>query len=68
MGMITLKKYAENHSRELSGLRRKAINHGFKTAVKVGRDWMIDSDEPLIDNRVKHGKLVGKHQLRKDKP
>lgn len=56
--MITLKQYAINHSKELSGLRHKANDKGFKTAVKVGRDWMIDEDEPLIDNRVKHGKCI----------
>lgn len=66
MGMITLKEYADKHSRELSGLRRKAIARRFRTAVKIGRDWFIDADEPLTDQRIKHGKMIGLHKLRKE--
>jgi hypothetical protein len=56
--LISLKEYAKKHGRELSGMRRKAIRCGFTTAVKVGRDWMIDEFEPLTDQRIKHGKYV----------
>jgi hypothetical protein len=56
--LISLKEYAKKHGRELSGLRRKAAEGRFATAVKVGRDWMIDESEPLTDQRIKHGKYV----------
>jgi DNA (cytosine-5)-methyltransferase 1 len=65
--LITLKEYAAKHSRELSGLRRKAIDGRFNTAVKIGRDWFIDEDEPLTDQRIKHGRMIGQHKLRKEK-
>ena len=67
MGMITLKAYAKLHSHELSGLRRKAIAGRFRTAVKIGRDWFIDADEPLTDQRIKHGRMIGLHKRRKEK-
>lgn len=57
MGMITLKEYAIRHNYNPVVLRQKALRGGFKTATKMGRDWIIDEDEPLIDNRVKSGKF-----------
>lgn len=56
--MITLKQYAEQHNKSLTALRYKASHGGFKSAVKVGRDWLIDEDEPCEDRRVKNGKYV----------
>lgn len=50
---ITLKEYAERHGRALATVRQKAYRGGFKTARRVGRDWLIDEDEPLVDNRRK---------------
>lgn len=50
---ITLKEYAERHGRALATVRQKAYRGGFKTARRVGRDWFIDEDEPLVDNRRK---------------
>lgn len=57
MAMITLKEYAIRHERDPTVMRHKAQRGGFKTAVKFGRDWIIDEDEPLVDNRVKSGKF-----------
>ena len=39
------------HSRAAATVRQKAIRGGFKTARRVGRDWLIDEDEPYIDER-----------------
>lgn len=50
---ITLKEYAERHGRALATVRQKAYRGGFKTARRVGRDWFIDEDEPMVDNRRK---------------
>jgi len=49
--LISLKEYAIKNGRNPATLRQKAGRGGFKTAKKVGRDWLIDSEEPLIDNR-----------------
>lgn len=58
MGMIPLKDYALKHGRNPATFRQKAIRGGFLTAQKIGRDWMIDEDEPYIDRRVKSGEYV----------
>ena len=53
MPLITLKAYAEQHGKDPRACRRKAANGGFVSARKVGRDWIIDSDEQYIDGRHK---------------
>ncbi len=54
--LVTLKEYAEMHNKKHDTVRRKALRSGFKTAMKVGRDWLIDPDEPYIDKRRKENK------------
>ena len=54
--LISLAEYAQMHGKEVSGIRRNCINGGFKTAQKIGRNWVIDSEEPLVDQRVTSGK------------
>ena len=56
--LISIKEYAERNGRSASYMRRKALNGGFKTAVKIGRDWLIDDGEPLTDNRIKSGEYI----------
>lgn len=55
MGMILLKDYAIRHGRNPDTFRQKALRGGFKTAQKLGRDWMIDEYEPLTDHRIRSG-------------
>lgn len=59
MGLISLKEYAMRHGRDPATFRQKALRGGFKTAQKIGRDWVIDEDEPLEDKRVQSGNYVG---------
>lgn len=59
MALITLKQYAEKLGKNPVVVRHKAIRGGFETAVKMGRDWLIDEDEPYTDNRVKTGAYIG---------
>ena len=51
MALITLKEYAERHGRDPATVRQKALRGTFVTAVKIGRDWLIDEDEPYSDLR-----------------
>lgn len=51
MSLISLAEYAKIHGREPASVRQRALRHGFKTAKKIGRNWVIDSDEPYSDNR-----------------
>lgn len=59
MGFITLKEYALRKGKDPAVVRQKAIRGGFQTATKMGRDWIIDEDEPYTDNRVKSGAYIG---------
>ena len=57
--LIPLTQYAEEHGIAPVTARQRAHRVAFASAVKMGRDWMIDSDEPLVDRRVKSGKYKG---------
>lgn len=46
MAFISLAEYARRHGRLPDSARQKAQRGGFKTATKIGRDWLIDEDEP----------------------
>lgn len=53
MALISLNEYAEKHGRKPDTVRQKVLRGGFKTAEKHGRDWLIDEDEPYVDERKK---------------
>ena len=46
--LISIVEYAEKVGKEQSVIRRHCINGKFKTAQKIGRNWVIDSEEPYI--------------------
>lgn len=51
--LISLPQYAKKHGLNLRSVQRKAQFGGFDTARKIGRNWVIDEDEPYIDRRYK---------------
>jgi hypothetical protein len=57
--LISLMEYAKKHGKARASAEKKAQRGGFKTARKIGRNWVIDDDEPYPDRRVKTGKYVG---------
>nr|DAD68835.1 MAG TPA: hypothetical protein [Myoviridae sp. ctHP32] len=60
--IITLIEYARKHKKSIPAVRQMAARGGFKTAYKVGRDWVIDDMEPYPDRRIKDGKYIGFRQ------
>jgi hypothetical protein len=58
MDKILLSEYCKRHGIDDRNARRKASSGGYKTAIKLGRDWFIDPDEPHIDGRIKSGKFI----------
>ena len=60
MALITIKEYAERNGLLHDNVRHKCARGTYKTAQKIGRDWLIDENEPDADRRVKSGKYVGK--------
>lgn len=57
--LISLAEYAERHGKCQESARKMAQRGGFETARKIGRNWVIDSEEPWPDRRVKTGEYVG---------
>lgn len=51
--LISIKEYARIHGLDASTVRHKCLRGGWKTAVKIGRDWLISPDEPHTDLRRK---------------
>lgn len=51
--LISLTKYAEKHGKNESSARRMALRGRFLTAEKIGRNWVIDENEPWPDYRKK---------------
>lgn len=48
---ISLAEYAVRHNRSPVSVRQKAQRGSFKTARRVGRNWVIDENEPYSDLR-----------------
>lgn len=57
--LISLAQYAEKHGKCQESARKMAQRGGFQTAQKIGRNWIIDSEEPWPDRRVKSGEYIG---------
>lgn len=53
--LISLAEYAQRNGRDPATARQMALRGGFKTAQKIGRNWVIDDAEPWPDRRVKSG-------------
>ena len=53
--LITIKEYADRNGLNHGSVRHKCQRGSYKTAQKIGRDWLIDEDEPDVDRRVKTG-------------
>ena len=55
MALISLTEYAKRNGRAARSARQMAASGGFKTATKIGRNWVIEDYEPYPDARVKSG-------------
>lgn len=56
--MIALAEYAAKHGKSHIAARKMAARGGFKTAVKIARNWIIDENEPYPDARIKTGEYT----------
>lgn len=48
---ISLAEWATAHGITPATARQRAERGSFKTAKKIGRNWVIDANEELIDHR-----------------
>ena len=51
MAMIPLTQYAAMHGKAEVTARQMARRGGLRTARKLGRNWIVDSQEPYPDRR-----------------
>lgn len=56
--LISLTEYARRNGRDPASARQMALRGGFKTARKIGRNWVIEEDEDYPDHRMKSGNYV----------
>lgn len=49
--LISLTEYSAKHGKNESSARRMALRGRFATAQKIGRNWMIEANEPWPDYR-----------------
>lgn len=54
--LIALADYARKLGKNPANARQMAGRGSFDTAIKIGRDWLIDPTEPWPDRRVKTGR------------
>lgn len=54
--LISLADYAKANGRTPDTARQMALRGGFKSARKIGRNWVIEDTEVWPDHRIKSGK------------
>ena len=59
MALISIKEYAERNGLQHDNVRHKCQRGSYKTAQKIGRDWLIDEAEIDQDRRIRSGAYVG---------
>lgn len=55
---ISLTEYAELNGIKAATVRQRAIRGAYQTARKLGRNWVIDKNEPHVDHRLKSVQYV----------
>ena len=64
MAEITLKESAGWHGKAPVSVRQLAQRGGFRTAHKIGRDWVVDEHEPYPDDRrVKPSEVINREAM-----
>lgn len=53
--LISLAEYARRRNIPLITARKRAQRGCYPTAIKLGRDWLIEEDDEPIDHRIKSG-------------
>ena len=64
--LISLVEYAKTHGINSATARRRAQSGKYKTARLIGRNWVIDKNEPHIDYRIKSGKYIDARKRKSD--
>lgn len=66
--LISLAQYAEKNGKNPANARQMALRGSFYSARKIGRNWVIEEDEPWPDRRIKNGQYIGSRGKNKPQP
>ena len=58
--LVDLQTYADIHNILRDTVKHRCQRGAYKTARKLGSQWVIDKNEPHIDNRIRTGKYIKK--------
>ena len=64
--LITLKEYADKVGATYPAISKRASQGRLPGAEKHGGIYLIDEDQPFVDNRVKSGKYIGARRKKSD--
>ena len=56
--LISLVEYAKLNNIDPATVRQRAIRGAYASARKIGRNWVIDKNEPHVDHRIKSGQYI----------
>ena len=56
--LISLAEYARLNGIDPATVRQRANRGAYRTAQKIGRNGVIDRNEPHVDHRIRSGKYV----------
>lgn len=59
--LISLAEYARINGIDPATVRQRASRGAYRTARKIGRNWVIDKNEPHVDHRFRFGKYNKKN-------
>lgn len=54
--LVSLAEYAGRNGIDPATVRQRVNRGAYRTARKIGRNWVIDKNEPHVDHRFKSGK------------
>ena len=54
--LISLAEYARINGIDPATVRQRVNRGAYQSARKIGRNWVIDKNEPHVDHRFKAGK------------
>lgn len=56
--LISLAEYARLNGIDPATVRQRVNRGAYRSARKIGRNWVIDKNEPHVDHRIRSGKHV----------
>lgn len=57
--LVSLAEYARLNGIDPATVRQRVNRGAYRSARKIGRNWVIDKNEPHVDHRFKQEKSIG---------